>query len=67
MDLFARYGDQIFLINLMKLGETIPREKILGDEYMKAFNYVHADVGEEILLKYIPFDMKNYLKRSLIF
>lgn len=60
-DLFALYGKEIFMLNLVKLNEHIPREQILADEFNQAITNVKEEL-EEGDIGYLQFDMKATLK-----
>ncbi|KRX00400.1 hypothetical protein PPERSA_03621 [Pseudocohnilembus persalinus] len=63
-DLYALYGEQIFMINLVKSNEKVPREKLIADEYHRAMNTVNEHIPYNQKVKYLHFDMKLNLKRD---
>ena len=46
-DLLLKYGNNIFLLNLVKSNEHQPREKKLADEYKNAIDFLNFDIPPE--------------------
>ena len=63
-DLVARYGKYIFMINLVKNNEHIPREQILAEEFQQSLSAVASEMQNksDIEVIYMHFDMKAQLK-----
>ena len=62
--MFSRYGNAIFMINLVKKNEKTRREMILEEEFFKAVKFVNIDLPCNNQLKYLNYDMKNNLKKD---
>lgn len=61
-DLFARYGAPIFILNLIKKREPVPRESKLLDEYTQCVCYLNQFLPEDKKMVYRAWDMSRAYK-----
>ena len=61
-DLFQRYGTPIYVLNLVKSRERIPRESKLLKEYTTAVNYLNQFLPEDKKIFYHAWDMSRASK-----
>ncbi|OCF46064.1 polyphosphoinositide phosphatase [Kwoniella heveanensis CBS 569] len=61
-DLLGRYGAPIFILNLIKCRETVPRESKLLWEYGQCVEYLNQFLPEGKKLRYIAWDMSQAAK-----
>ena len=61
-DLFKRYGTPIYVLNLIKSRERIPRESKLGNEYTTAIDYLNQFLPEDKKIYYHAWDMSRASK-----
>lgn len=61
-DLFARYGAPIFILNLIKKREPVPRESKLLDEYTQCVRYLNQFLPEDKKMVYRAWDMSRAYK-----
>jgi hypothetical protein len=62
-DLLGRYGAPIFILNLIKSRETVPRESKLLAEYGQCVAYLNQFLPEGKKMRYIAWDMAQAAKR----
>lgn len=62
-DLLGRYGAPIFILNLVKSKETVPRESKLLSEYGECVEYLNQFLPEGKKMRYIAWDMAQAAKR----
>jgi hypothetical protein len=62
-DLLGRYGAPIFILNLIKSRETVPRESKLLFEYGQCVEYLNQFLPEGKKMRYIAWDMAQAAKR----
>jgi len=63
--LASKYGQNIYLVNLVKSNEHQPREKKLADEYKNAINFINNYIEGEDKIQYIHLDLKKLMKRDM--
>ncbi|WVQ96137.1 hypothetical protein IAU59_003239 [Kwoniella sp. CBS 9459] len=61
-DLLGRYGAPIFILNLIKSRETVPRESKLLWEYGQCVEYLNQFLPEGKKIRYIAWDMSQAAK-----
>ncbi|WWC73521.1 uncharacterized protein I206_107492 [Kwoniella pini CBS 10737] len=61
-DLLGRYGAPIFILNLIKSKETVPRESKLLAEYGQCAEYLNQFLPEGKKMQYIAWDMSQAAK-----
>ncbi|KAI9652281.1 MAG: phosphatidylinositol-3,5-bisphosphate 5-phosphatase [Alyxoria varia] len=61
-NLFERYSAPIYVLNLVKTRERIPRESKLLKEYQNAINYLNQQVPKDKKIKYRAYDMSRAAK-----
>ncbi|WVN86922.1 uncharacterized protein L203_102097 [Cryptococcus depauperatus CBS 7841] len=61
-DLLGRYGSPIYILNLIKSRESVPRESKLLLEYGQCVNYLNQFLPEEKKMEYIAWDMSQAAK-----
>lgn len=61
-DLFDRYGAPIYVLNLVKARERVPRESILLEEYTNAINYLNQSLPADKKIRYRAWDMSRASK-----
>ncbi|KAK6908776.1 polyphosphoinositide phosphatase [Kwoniella mangroviensis CBS 8886] len=61
-DLLGRYGAPIFILNLIKSRETVPRESKLLAEYGQCVEYLNQFLPEGKKMTYIAWDMAQAAK-----
>ena len=61
-NLFERYGAPIYVLNLVKARERIPRESILLREYTNAITYLNQFLSETNRIRYKAWDMSRASK-----
>ncbi|KAL8996288.1 MAG: hypothetical protein Q9169_004174 [Polycauliona sp. 2 TL-2023] len=61
-NLFERYGAPIYVLNLVKARERIPRESILLHEYTNAITYLNQSLPEDKKILYKAWDMSRASK-----
>ena len=61
-NLFDRYGAPIYVLNLVKARERLPRESILLKEYTSAINYLNQSLPEDKKIRYRAWDMSRASK-----
>ncbi|KAK4687115.1 phosphatidylinositol 3,5-bisphosphate 5-phosphatase, partial [Tremellales sp. Uapishka_1] len=61
-DLLGRYGPPIYILNLIKAKETVPRESKLLFEYGQCVAYLNQFLPEDKKMVYIPWDMSQAAK-----
>ncbi|ORY34868.1 SacI homology domain-domain-containing protein [Naematelia encephala] len=61
-DLLGRYGAPIFILNLIKSRETVPRESKLLSEYGQCVEYLNQFLPEGKKMRYIAWDMAQAAK-----
>lgn len=61
-DLFARYGAPVFILNLIKRREPVPRESKLLDEYTQCVRYLNQFLPEGKKMVYRAWDMSRAYK-----
>lgn len=61
-NLFDRYSAPIYVLNLIKARERMPRESKLLHEYQNAINYLNQQLPEAKRIKYRAFDMSRASK-----
>ncbi|KAL8836191.1 MAG: hypothetical protein Q9205_004696 [Flavoplaca limonia] len=61
-NLFERYGAPIYVLNLVKSRERIPRESILLHEYTNAITYLNQSLPEGKKILYKAWDMSRASK-----
>lgn len=66
-DLFARYGAPIFILNLIKRREPIPRESKLLDEYTQCVRYLNQFLPDGKKMVYRAWDMSRAYKEYVCF
>lgn len=62
-NLLARYGAPIFILNLVKTKEAVPRESKLLAEYGECVEYLNQFLPEGKKIRYIAWDMALAAKR----
>ena len=60
-DLFKRYGTPIYILNLIKSKEPVPRESKLRDEYSQCVQYLEQFLPKDKML-YKAWDMSQAYK-----
>ncbi|KAF8440057.1 polyphosphoinositide phosphatase [Boletus edulis BED1] len=63
-DLFARYGAPVFILNLIKKREPVPRESKLLDEYTQCVRYLNQFLPDDKTMVYRPWDMSRAYKEK---
>ncbi|KAF8840339.1 hypothetical protein BDN67DRAFT_968747 [Paxillus ammoniavirescens] len=63
-DLFARYGAPIFILNLIKRREPVPRESKLLDEYTQCVRYLNQFLPDDKKMVYRAWDMSRAYKEK---
>ncbi|KAI9571915.1 SacI homology domain-containing protein [Boletus coccyginus] len=63
-DLFARYGAPIFILNLIKRREPVPRESKLLDEYTQCVRYLNQFLPDDKKIVYRAWDMSRAYKEK---
>ncbi|KAF2162511.1 hypothetical protein M409DRAFT_27135 [Zasmidium cellare ATCC 36951] len=61
-NLFERYGCPIYVLNLVKAREKVPRESKLLHEYQKCINYLNQSIPEDKKIQYKAYDMARAAK-----
>lgn len=61
-NLFERYGAPIYVLNLVKARERVPRESILLREYSNAITYLNQFLPEDKRIRYKAWDMSRASK-----
>ena len=61
-NLFDRYGAPIYVLNLVKARERMPRESILLQEYTNAITYLNQFLSPEKKIRYKAWDMSRASK-----
>lgn len=61
-DLFAHYGAPIFILNLIKRREPVPRESKLLDEYTQCVRYLNQFLPDDKKMVYRAWDMSRAYK-----
>lgn len=61
-DLFHRYGTPIYVLNLIKSRERLPREIKLLKEYESALKYLNQFLPQDKRIQYLSFDMSRATK-----
>jgi hypothetical protein len=61
-NLFERYGAPIYVLNLIKARERMPRESKLLWEYKNALDYLNTSLPEDKKIMYEAFDMSRASK-----
>jgi hypothetical protein len=61
-DLLGRYGAPIFILNLIKWRETVPRESKLLFEYGQCVSYLNQFLPADKKMRYIAWDMAQAAK-----
>ncbi|KAL8709942.1 MAG: hypothetical protein Q9220_005392 [cf. Caloplaca sp. 1 TL-2023] len=61
-NLFERYGAPIYVLNLIKARERVPRESILLKEYTTAITYLNQFLPQEKKILYQAWDMSRASK-----
>ncbi|KKA28256.1 hypothetical protein TD95_005236 [Thielaviopsis punctulata] len=61
-DLFRRYGNPIYVLNLVKARERIPRESMLLDLYLDATDYLNQHLPENAKIIHKAWDMSRASK-----
>lgn len=61
-DLFKRYGSPVYVLNLIKARERVPRESKLLQEYKNAIDYLNISLPKEHKIIYEAFDMSRASK-----
>lgn len=64
-DLLGRYGAPIFILNLVKSREHVPRESKLLAEYGACVDYLNQFLPKDKRMRYIAFDMASAAKRCV--
>jgi hypothetical protein len=62
-DLLHRYSAPIYILNLIKARETVPREMKLLSEYGQCVEYLNQFLPNESKMQYIAWDMSQAAKR----
>jgi hypothetical protein len=62
-NLLGRYGAPIFILNLVKSKETVPRESKLLSEYGECVEYLNQFLPKGKKMRYIAWDMAQAAKR----
>lgn len=62
-DLLGRYGAPIYILNLIKSRESVPRESKLLFEYGQCVKYLNQFLPEGKKMDYIAWDMSQAAKR----
>lgn len=65
-DLFARYGAPIFILNLIKRREPVPRESKLLDEYTQCVRYLNQFLPDDKKMVYRAWDMSRAYKEYVL-
>ncbi|KAH0834053.1 putative polyphosphoinositide phosphatase [Lanmaoa asiatica] len=63
-NLFARYGAPIFILNLIKKREPVPRESKLLDEYTQCVRYLNQFLPDDKKMVYRAWDMSRAYKEK---
>ena len=61
-NLFDRYGAPIYVLNLVKSRERVPRESILLQEYTNAITYLNQFLSDDKKIRYNAWDMSRASK-----
>ena len=61
-NLFDRYGAPIYVLNLIKARERVPRESILLHEYTNAITYLNMFLPDDKKIRYKAWDMSRASK-----
>ncbi|RHZ08102.1 hypothetical protein DYB31_001454 [Aphanomyces astaci] len=61
-DLFERYGSPILVLNLVKQQEKTAREKLLGQEFKDAIEYLNTFLPPEHRIRYVALDYSRLSK-----
>lgn len=61
-NLFERYGCPVYVLNLVKARERLPRESKLLVEYQKCINYLNQSLPDDKKILYKAFDMSRESK-----
>lgn len=61
-NLFQRYSAPVYVLNLVKARERMPRESKLLVEYQNAINYLNQALPEEHRIRYRAYDMSRAAK-----
>ncbi|KAF2428996.1 polyphosphoinositide phosphatase [Tothia fuscella] len=61
-NLFERYGAPVYILNLIKQRERMPRESKLLYEYQKAIAFLNQSLPEDRQIQYKSFDMSRAAK-----
>ncbi|CAK3992944.1 Polyphosphoinositide phosphatase [Lecanosticta acicola] len=61
-NLFERYGCPIYILNLIKAREKVPRESKLLSEYQDCINYLNQSLPEDSKILYRAYDMARAAK-----
>ena len=61
-NLFDRYGAPIYVLNLVKARERVPRESILLNEYTNAITYLNQYLADDKKIRYKAWDMSRASK-----
>jgi len=62
-NLLGRYGSPIFILNLIKSREAVPRESKLLLEYGECVEYLNQFLLDDKKMRYIAWDMSQAAKR----
>ncbi|KAG8221522.1 hypothetical protein J3R82DRAFT_1740 [Butyriboletus roseoflavus] len=63
-NLFACYGAPIFILNLIKRREPVPRESKLLDEYTQCVRYLNQFLPDDKKMVYLAWDMSRAYKEK---
>ena len=61
-NLFDRYGAPLYVLNLVKSRERVPRESILLQEYTNAITYLNQFLSDDKKIRYKAWDMSRASK-----
>ncbi|KAF0744793.1 hypothetical protein AaE_008470, partial [Aphanomyces astaci] len=61
-DLFERYGSPVLVLNLVKQQEKTAREKLLGQEFKDAIEYLNTFLPPEHRIRYVALDYSRLSK-----
>ncbi|RHY31579.1 hypothetical protein DYB32_003361 [Aphanomyces invadans] len=61
-DLFERYGSPVLVLNLVKQQEKTAREKLLGQEFKDAVEYLNTFIPVEHRIRYVALDYSRLSK-----
>lgn len=61
-NLFSRYGAPVYVLNLVKAKERVPRESKLLKEYLNAITYLNQFLPDDKKIVYHAFDMSRASK-----